>query len=126
MWPFLFDNSIIFVTTLGTALNSLVNELLRLSGLHISLGLSLGIILGTTVCMVVLQYCVGAFTPRDQVRSRAWQWVMGLVDDYGPFAPLTKRYWWFGAMGTVVGLFCGLALMIGLSVSVVGLILYLT
>ena len=72
--------------------------------------------------------------------------MFGLLDDYGPGAPLAERYCeyhsslfllafpnlyrqlrlgWFGAVGTVVGLVCGFALL-GLPVAVAGLILYLT
>jgi len=122
MWLLLSDNHMV-AFILGFTLTGLAEALLRRSGSHISADLRLGIALGTSVCVVVPQYCVGAFTTRNQGWARLW--AMGLVCDYGPGAPLTERYWWFGAVGTVLGLFCGLALL-GLSVAVVVAILPLT
>ncbi|KAF8267799.1 hypothetical protein EI94DRAFT_1729454 [Lactarius quietus] len=54
-------------------------------------------------------------TRRVRGRTQLWGWqgVMGFLAEYGPTAPLAEQYGrlsWFGAVGTVVGLLCGITL----------------
>jgi len=62
----------------------------------------------------VTYFCMN-LTREARRRTRAWQRAMCFVDEYGPGAPLPKRYGWFGlgfgAVGTVLGLLCGIALV---------------
>jgi len=111
LWPLLYDNSVPVFSSLGISLSSLIEARVKRSVSHMPAGASLGIVIGVAVFVLVLQYCVGALTPENQARNWAWQWARGLVEDYGPGAPLVEQHWWFGVVGTVVGLLCGIALI---------------
>jgi hypothetical protein len=83
LWPLLFDNGMPVFYTLAISLSSLIEAIVHRSVSHVPAGAILGIIIGVTVFVAVLQYCVGYWTR---------QWVMGLVDDYGPGSPLVEQY----------------------------------
>jgi len=115
MWPLFFlDGIFVYVLSMGSLLGILTSIILNLCLPHILrshsqlVGIPFGFL--TYGCMVLLWYCVGVLTRRVRVRVWAWQCAIRFVDDYGPGAPLAKRYGWFGAVGTVVGLFFGIAL----------------
>jgi hypothetical protein len=61
MWLLLLDDTVVVFTILGYTANGFVEALLCRSGSHMSFGRKVGITIGTTACVVVLQYCVGAF-----------------------------------------------------------------
>ena len=60
MWLLIVDSNMIVFTCLGTTLTGLVEGLLSCSVSHMTFGHKFGIILGTTSCIMVIQYCIGA------------------------------------------------------------------
>jgi len=118
MWPLLYPNGLFFFLSLGSLLGVLDVILLDLHFSHWHVLRSHPWILGNSFailnygCMVLLWCYVVALTRRARVRFWAWQRVMRFVDDYGLDSLFAKRYGWFGAVGTVVGVFCGIALEI--------------
>ncbi|KAH9034191.1 hypothetical protein EDB85DRAFT_1020965 [Lactarius pseudohatsudake] len=54
---------------------------------------------------------VGFSTRRIRGRVWGWQRAVDFVEDYGPGTPLAEQHEWFGAVGAIVGFFCGTALV---------------
>lgn len=90
-----------------TSLSSLPVFLLARFVSHVPLDAWFGVYVGVTVCAHFFWH----WTRRVRARVWGWRWAMGFVDDYGPGAPLAERYEWFGAVGAMVGFFCGIALV---------------
>jgi len=61
------------------------------------------------VCILLLWYC--ELGQRVRARVRGWQCLVHFLDDYGSDAPLAKGYELFGVVGTLVGGFCGIAVI---------------
>jgi len=112
MWPlFCLDGFFVFIFSLVVLLNILVTYLLHLYFSPYSLLWVIPLNLMIGWCIPPLYYyLVGALTQRVRALVWVWQRAMRFVDEYGPGAPLAKRYGWFGTVGTVLGLFCGIAL----------------
>jgi len=90
-----------------TSLSSLPVFLLAHVVSHVPLDAWLGVYVGFTVCAHSLWH----WTQRVRARVWAWQCAMRFVDEYGPGAPLEEQYEWFGAVGAIVGFFCGITLV---------------
>jgi len=108
LWLLFFNPNLFFIS-LDASVSTMVGGHLNCFS-HKSASAKVGIVLGTIVLVLGFQYCIGALT--QQIRARAWasQWAIDLVNGYGPGATLAERYWWFGIVGTAVGLFCGIAI----------------
>jgi len=74
---------------------------------HVPLDAWLGIYVAFALCVHFLWHS----TRRVRARVWVWQCAMRFVDDYGPGVPLEERYEWLGAVGAIVGFFCGMALV---------------
>jgi len=94
-------------TLMITSLSSLPVFLLAHFVSHVPLDAWLGVYVGFTVCAHLLWH----WSRRVRPRVWAWQCAMRFVDDYGPGAPQAERYEWFGAVGAIVGFFCGMTLV---------------
>ncbi|KAI9435757.1 hypothetical protein H4582DRAFT_1968557 [Lactarius indigo] len=90
-----------------TSLSSLPVFLLAHFVSHVPVDAWLGVYVGFTICAQFLWH----WTRRVRARVWGWQRVMSFMDDYGPGAPLAEQHEWFGAMGAIVGFFCGTALV---------------
>ncbi|KAN0127279.1 hypothetical protein V8E53_014883 [Lactarius tabidus] len=90
-----------------TSLSSLPVFLLAHFFSHVPLDAWLGIYIGFALFALFLWHS----TRRTRARVQRWRRAMGFVDDYGPGAPLREGYEWSGAVGAIVGFFCGIALV---------------
>ncbi|KAH8977939.1 hypothetical protein EDB86DRAFT_1015874 [Lactarius hatsudake] len=71
----------------------------------------LGVVIGFYVSAYSLLRLACVLTPRVRARVLGWQSAADFLDEYGPGTPLAKRYVWFGAVGTIMGFLCGIALV---------------
>lgn len=90
-----------------TSLSSLPVFLLAYFVSHVPLDAWLGIYVSFALCAHFLWHT----TRRARARVQGWKRAIGFVDDYGPGAPLLEGYEWSGALGAIVGFFCGVALV---------------
>ncbi|KAH9001843.1 hypothetical protein EDB86DRAFT_404606 [Lactarius hatsudake] len=94
-----------------TSLSSLPVFLLAHFISHVPLDTWLGVYVGFSVCAHFLWHWVGSLTRRIRGRVWGWQRAMDFAEDYGHGTPLAEQHERFGAVGTIVGFFCGTALV---------------
>ncbi|KAF8273217.1 hypothetical protein EI94DRAFT_1716153 [Lactarius quietus] len=110
-----FLDGLVVIFPLSIFLGNLVVLLIVRSVPHFPHDAQWGVHLSFVVCAHTLWYSLSALTGRVRTRIRGWQRVKRFVSDYGP-APLAEQYGWFGALGAIMRLFCGVALLVALIV----------
>jgi len=110
VWLLFYSNGLLVLLSLALMLGGLSAH--PSYTLFSSFGSKLGVCLGIGFCSSLLKIGASQLTRRIRVLGRGLERTMDFVNIYGPGAPRAEQYGWIGMVGTIVGLFCGVALLL--------------